>query len=106
MAQSSLGRETEATVHLRVRVPDGAPGDLLAGAATVVARIDALDDVDVEEITGITPNLNAIVVDVRATVTLRSQATDDSTVRADLEDGTGIEAVHEVALANRTAAPA
>ena len=49
---------------------------------------------------------NAIVVDVRATVTLHSQATDDSTVRADLEDGTGIEAVHEVALANRTAATA
>ncbi|WP_435346493.1 hypothetical protein [Haloarchaeobius sp. HRN-SO-5] len=106
MAQTRLGPETEATAHLRVRVPDGASGDLLAGAATVVARIDALDAVDVEQITGITPNLNAIVVDVRVTVALVSAATDDSTVRADLERGTGIEAVHEVALSNREPATA
>ena len=106
MAQTQLGHETEATAHLRVRVPDGAPGDLLAGAATVVARIDAFDAVDAEEITGITPNLNAIVVDVRVTVALVSEAADDSTVRADLEDGIGIEAVHDVALSNRKPAAA
>ncbi|WP_435361955.1 hypothetical protein [Haloarchaeobius sp. DFWS5] len=103
MAQNRPRRETAATAHLRVRVPDGAPGDLMAGAATVIARIDDLDAVDVERITRMTPTLNAIVVDVEVTVTLATAQPEDSTVRADLEDGFGVEAVHEVALETQTA---
>ncbi|WP_435365539.1 hypothetical protein [Haloarchaeobius sp. DYHT-AS-18] len=103
MAQTRLSHETAVTAHLRVRVPDGAPGDLMSGAATVIARIDDLDAVDVQRITGITPSLNAIEVDVEVTVTLLSEQPDDSTVRADLEEGFGVEAVHEVAIESQAA---
>lgn len=109
MAASQLRHGLEATAHLTVRVPHGADGDMTAGALTVLRRLDALDGVEIEGVTGITPGLNALEVDVEVTATLvvavdveDADGTDDGLdevdARATLEDGMGIEAVHDVTV--------
>jgi hypothetical protein len=99
MVASSIRHRFEATAHLTVRVPHGADGDMTTGAQTVLRRLDALDGVEIERVTGLTPGLNALEVDVEVSATLVvTDAGDERAARATLEDGTGIEAVHELAV--------
>jgi len=72
---------------------------MTTGAHTVLRRLDALDGVEIDGVTGITPGLNALEVDVEVTATLVvTETVDDDAARATLEDGTGVEAVHDVAV--------
>jgi|GEM_PF-588884 hypothetical protein len=97
MVASTIRHRLEATAHLTVRVPHGADGDMTAGALTVLRRLDALDGVEIEQVTGLTPGLNALEVDVEVTATLVvTEDADEHAARETLEDGTGIEAVHAV----------
>ena len=105
MAATPICHRLEATAHLTVRVPHGADGDMTTGARTVLRRLDALDGVEIERVTGLTPGLNALEVDVEVTATLVvAEAADDDVARATLEDGTGIEAVHDVAVESAASA--
>jgi len=96
MAASQLRHGLEATAHLTVRVPHGADGDMTAGALTVLRRLDALDGVEINGVTGITPGLNALEVDVEVTATI--VVDDEGEARRALADGTGVEAVHDLAV--------
>jgi hypothetical protein len=99
MVAQTIERRLETTAHLTVRVPHGADGDMTTGAHTVLRRLDALDGVEIDGVTGITPGLNALEVDVEVTATLVvTEAVDADAARATLEDGTGVEAVHDVAV--------
>jgi len=99
MVAQTIERRFETTAHLTVRVPHGADGDMTTGARTVLRRLDALDGVEIDGVTGITPGLNALEVDVEVSATLVvTEAVDDDAARATLEDGTGVEAVHDVAV--------
>lgn len=99
MVAQTIRHRFETTAHLTVRVPHGADGDMTTGARTVLRRLDALDGVEIDRVTGITPGLNALEVDVEVTAMLVvTEAVDDDAARATLEDGTGIEAVHDVAI--------
>jgi hypothetical protein len=99
MVAQTIERRLETTAHLTVRVPHGADGDMTTGAQTVLRRLDALDGVEIDGVTGLTPGLNALEVDVEVTATLVvAEAVDDDAARATLEDGTGVEAVHDVAV--------
>jgi hypothetical protein len=99
MVAQPIERRLETTAHLTVRVPHGADGDMTTGAQTVLRRLDALDGVEIDGVTGLTPGLNALEVDVEVTATLVvAEAVDDDAARATLEDGTGVEAVHDVAV--------
>jgi hypothetical protein len=99
MVASTICRRFEATAHLTVRVPHGADGDMTTGARTVLRRLDALDGVEIDRVTGLTPGLNALEVDVEVTATLVvTEGVDERDARATLEDGTGIEAVHDLAV--------
>jgi hypothetical protein len=104
MVAQTIERRLETTAHLTVRVPHGADGDMTTGAQTVLRRLDALDGVEIDGVTGLTPGLNALEVDVEVTATLVvaeavvAEAVDHDAARATLEDGTGVEAVHDVAV--------
>jgi hypothetical protein len=104
MVASQIRHRLETTAHLTVRVPHGADGDMTAGARTVLRRLDALDGVEIQDVTGLTPGMNALEVDVEVTATLVvTEETDDAAAgeddaRAALEAGTGVEAVHDVAV--------
>lgn len=99
MAASQLRHGLEATAHLTVRVPHGADGDMTAGALTVLRRLDALDGVEIDGVTGIKPGLNALEVDVEVTATLTvAEEADEADARTALEDGTGVEAVHDLTV--------
>jgi len=99
MVASPIRHRFEATAHLTVRVPHGADGDMTTGARTVLRRLDALDGVEIDRVTGLTPGLNALEVDVEVTATIVvAEAGDETEARATLEDGTGVEAVHDLAV--------
>jgi len=96
MAASQPRHGLEATANLTVRVPHGADGDMTAGALTVLGRLDALDGVEIDGVTGLTPGLNALEVDVEVTATLA--VPEETDARTALEDGTGVEAVHDLTV--------
>lgn len=80
---------------LTVRVPLGASGRLVDGAARVVDRTDAVARLDELTVRTVAPGLNDTTVDCR----VRFQPADDATderVRTQLEAGVGVLAVEAV----------
>lgn len=107
MVASQIRHRLETTAHLTVRVPHGADGDMTAGALTVLRRLEAIEGVEIDGVTGITPGLNALEVDVEVTATIvvavdvtddHEESVDADEARDTLEDGMGIEAVHDVSV--------
>lgn len=78
---------------LRVLVPRDAAGDLPAGVATVVGRVDAVDDVAGVDVVGLTPRLNDLRVEARVEATVAVDPPDEETVGAALAEGFGVEVV-------------
>lgn len=84
----------EAT--LAVRVPLGASGSLVDGAAAVLERVDAVDCVGNVAVTAVSPGLNDTAVDCRVRLEL-ADPLDEDVARAALEDGVGVLGVESVA---------
>lgn len=103
-----MAQPTQTVVAtLAVRVPVNADGSLVDGAARVVKRIDAVEDVEDPEVTGLQPGLNDTIVDVRVRATLVGERGEDvAIVRRALEDGVGVRDVDAVEAVEPDGPPA
>jgi hypothetical protein len=73
--------------RLSVRVPRGAAGDVEGGVRDLLADVDGVEQVDVEDLEGVRPDALDLYVDARATVGF-ADATDDPEAR--LREGFGV----------------
>ncbi|QLD84988.1 hypothetical protein HWV23_04390 [Natronomonas halophila] len=73
--------------RLSVRVPRGAAGDVEGGVRDLLADVDGVEHVDVEDLEGVRPDALDLYVDARATVGF-ADATDAPEAR--LQDGFGV----------------
>lgn len=89
-----------ATVSLRV--PRGEAGNLDSGVVDVLENVDGVERVALEHVASVRPTWTDIHVDadVRLDLDEAVDADDQDAVVAILEDGFGVEAVENVALAN------
>ncbi|WP_114577574.1 hypothetical protein [Saliphagus sp. LR7] len=81
------------TATLAVRVPVNATGDLAEGAATVLARLDAVERVEETDVRGLQPGLNDTVVDLEVRLAV---ADDVAAARREIESGVGVVGVETV----------
>ena len=89
----------DATADLEVRVPRGDDGSLQDGVATVLGRNAAVDQMEVVDISGVTPTLNDLRVDasVRLRVHLDEPIEDErAAVRETVADQFGVDTVTAV----------
>lgn len=93
MSDAGPGECVEA--DLTVRVPrDGGP-DLATGVATAVEWVAGVTAVEAVEVTGLTPQLNAVRTDATARLRLGTDDTAPESAAATLESGFGVE-THDV----------
>ncbi|NKE37611.1 hypothetical protein GWG54_17730 [Natronococcus sp. JC468] len=91
-----MNRQTATVVAtLTVRVPLGASGSLVDGAARVVDRTGAVARLEELTVRTVAPGLNDTTVDCRVRFEPADDASDER-VRARLEDGVGVLAVEAV----------
>lgn len=80
-----------ATADLTVRVPIDREGDLKAGVARMLARVDDVAAIDVVDLTGVAPQPNAIHTDARVQFTMRLATPVRERAVAALEDEVGVD---------------
>lgn len=85
-------QEVGVRADLTVQVPRDAAGDLQAGVRTVLARVDAVEAIEAVAVTGLTPRLNDLEVDVTARLTLALARPDAEAARESLDAGFGVRA--------------
>ena len=89
----------DATADVSLRVPRGEAGDLEAGAADVIASVEAVEAVTVDRVTSVNPTWTDIRVDVDIEVTAAVAGEDlVAALEAELEDGFGIVEVNGLAV--------
>lgn len=70
----------DATADLVLRVPRGSSGDVESGARRVLERVERVERVESVRLTGVTPTLNDLQVDVTARLALALDRADAATV--------------------------
>ena len=89
----------DATADVSLRVPRGEAGNLEAGAADVIASVEAVEAVTVDRVTSVNPTWTDIRVDVDIEVTAAVAGEDlVAALEAELEDGFGIVEVNGLAV--------
>ena len=93
--------EVSVVAELRVRVPRSAPGDVFAGTRRLVEAVDGVASVESVGITGMTPNLNDLFVEVRVAGTVRLAGpvgNERQAARTTLLDGFGVDRVDSIEI--------
>lgn len=91
-------RAVTAAVELRLRVPRGAMGDVERGVEDVLAGVDGVDRVEVDDLRGVHPGSLDLYVDARVALALPEGPADPDRLADHLADGFGVERVETVVL--------
>ena len=87
--------EADLTMH----VPRDAAGDLACGAQSVLAGVEAVEEVESVDVTNLTPRLNDLEIGATVTVAVEVADTPDAPIdaaSAELADGFGVASVDGV----------
>jgi glycine cleavage system regulatory protein len=87
--------ESTTTAVVTIRIPCGADGDLVIDAEKRLSRPEAIDDVTIDELASIEPQLSATLITVEITVQW-STAISKEEIRDRLKDVSGLESIRRI----------
>jgi len=87
--------ESTTIAVVTIRIPCGADGDLVTDAEKRLSRPETIDDVTIDKLDSIEPQLSATLITVEITV-LWATAIGDEGIRDRLADVSGLESVKRI----------
>ncbi|WP_147270956.1 MULTISPECIES: hypothetical protein [Haloplanus] len=87
--------ESTTTAVVTIRIPCGADGDLVIDAEKRLSRPETIDDVTIDELASIEPQLSATLITVEITVQW-STAISKEEIRDRLKDVSGLESIRRI----------
>jgi glycine cleavage system regulatory protein len=87
--------ESTTTAVVTIRIPCGADGDLVTDAEKRLSRPETIDDVTIDELASIEPQLSATLITVEITVQW-STAISKEEIRDRLKDVSGLESIRRI----------
>ena len=87
--------ESTTIAVVTIRIPCGADGDLVTDAEKRLSRPETIDDVTIDELASIEPQLSATLITVEITVQW-STAISKEEIRDRLKDVSGLESIRRI----------
>jgi hypothetical protein len=87
--------ESTTTAVVTIRIPCGADGDLVIDAEKRLSRPETIDDVTIDELASIEPQLSATLITVEITVQWFTAISKEE-IRDRLKDVSGLESIRRI----------
>ena len=94
-ASNATDLDSTTTAVVTIRIPCGADGNLVTDAEKRLSRPETIDDVTIDELASIEPQLSATLITVEITVQW-STAISKEEIRDRLKDVSGLESIRRI----------